>query len=637
MVRNSEKHSKLRASIEDLIRTFEEDENGLASKIFGSTTGPFTDFACSFISGFIDAPTKSVKEILCSDASLRARCFKLKREGFKRISKTLGEDIFMGGSIITKKDGEDGVQKITKQTVSPDFFKKITTMHREPEESLITNAEEKIEEDIYGASTDKSIIRQSLIDKAIVGLMPYQFGFFKKVEEFINNDSKSVFYYNLQGGYQCGKTTAINTILGWIINILANSDGSAGSDIMLFSKTQSALRRNVINRICATFGLTAPATNQTVWKVGKGLTIYLVTTALCSYHQIKGSSLRFMYIDEIDSVHPDVLDLLRTRLTGNFKVNGVSKTLFLSTNNPKSPNHFITKFLESDDVHQEIVSTRSNSFIDKDYLEKMINRCGGEGTNKTKVEVDGYSMNITTEHSVFPIDEDIMFIHDTIDSCVNQKCEEHKSNNSYDLLCKVCDGIRRSSEYGEVFKVSIGYDFGTAVQKSFVTVAFCRGISNNVTALALDELVYKGGHDNAFMKTHGLDALRDYKDQQFCTMIYEAQKLSPHVEVIIPHDCPHQVDYLEGLVRKYNLDCTIARTARKEKVIQEIDFMRSILQSGQLKISSHAPNLQQQLYDYQYDVVASEEHGEEKILKRNDHCVDALRYAIIGMKNEFSN
>ena len=64
-----------------------------------------------------------------------------------------------------------------------------------------------------------------------------------------------------------------------------------------------------------------------------------------------------------------------------------------------------------------------------------------------------------------------------------------------------------------------------------------------------------------------------------------------------------------------------------DSVLDGIRLVYTLINNGNLKINKRCKNLLKEMVSYSWDVKASE-RGEEKPIKQNDHCLDALRYVI---------
>jgi PBSX family phage terminase large subunit len=59
-----------------------------------------------------------------------------------------------------------------------------------------------------------------------------------------------------------------------------------------------------------------------------------------------------------------------------------------------------------------------------------------------------------------------------------------------------------------------------------------------------------------------------------------------------------------------------------------IELVSSIIEADMLRVMEHCTNTIGEFSSYRWDPKAQEERGEEKPLKQNDHCMDAIRYVI---------
>lgn len=66
---------------------------------------------------------------------------------------------------------------------------------------------------------------------------------------------------------------------------------------------------------------------------------------------------------------------------------------------------------------------------------------------------------------------------------------------------------------------------------------------------------------------------------------------------------------------------------KADSVLDGIRLVYTLINNGNLKINKRCKNLLKEMVSYSWDVKASE-RGEEKPIKQNDHCLDALRYVI---------
>lgn len=81
--------------------------------------------------------------------------------------------------------------------------------------------------------------------------------------------------------------------------------------------------------------------------------------------RLRGSSIKYCYGDEVTTWHPDVFDMLKSRLDKPYSV-------FDGTCNPASPRHWFKQFLESDaDIYQQAYTIDDNPFLDPAFVANL--------------------------------------------------------------------------------------------------------------------------------------------------------------------------------------------------------------------------------------------------------------------------
>lgn len=81
--------------------------------------------------------------------------------------------------------------------------------------------------------------------------------------------------------------------------------------------------------------------------------------------KLRGSSVKYCYGDEITTWHPDVFDMLKSRLDKPYSV-------FDGTCNPAGPHHWFKGFLESDaDIYQQAYTIDDNPFLDPAFVDNL--------------------------------------------------------------------------------------------------------------------------------------------------------------------------------------------------------------------------------------------------------------------------
>ena len=81
--------------------------------------------------------------------------------------------------------------------------------------------------------------------------------------------------------------------------------------------------------------------------------------------RIRGTSIKYCYGDEVTTWHPDVFDMLKSRLDKPYSV-------FDGTCNPDNPRHWFKQFLDSDaDIFQQAYRLDDNPFLDPVFVENL--------------------------------------------------------------------------------------------------------------------------------------------------------------------------------------------------------------------------------------------------------------------------
>ena len=81
--------------------------------------------------------------------------------------------------------------------------------------------------------------------------------------------------------------------------------------------------------------------------------------------RLRGASIKYCYGDEVTTWHPDVFDMLKSRLDKGYSV-------FDGTCNPDNPRHWFKQFLDSDaDIFQQAYSLDDNPYLDPAFVDNL--------------------------------------------------------------------------------------------------------------------------------------------------------------------------------------------------------------------------------------------------------------------------
>lgn len=81
--------------------------------------------------------------------------------------------------------------------------------------------------------------------------------------------------------------------------------------------------------------------------------------------RLRGSSIKYCYGDEVTTWHPDVFDMLKSRLDKPY-------SMFDGTCNPDNPRHWFKRFLDSDaDIYQQAYTIDDNPYLDPVFVANL--------------------------------------------------------------------------------------------------------------------------------------------------------------------------------------------------------------------------------------------------------------------------
>jgi len=87
--------------------------------------------------------------------------------------------------------------------------------------------------------------------------------------------------------------------------------------------------------------------------------------------RLRGSSIKYCYGDEVTTWHPDVFDMLKSRLDKPYSI-------FDGTCNPANPQHWFKRFLDSDaDIYQQAYRIDDNPFLDPVFVDNLKHEYSG--------------------------------------------------------------------------------------------------------------------------------------------------------------------------------------------------------------------------------------------------------------------
>ena len=175
----------------------------------------------------------------------------------------------------------------------------------------------------------------------------------------------------------------------------------------------------------------------------------------------------------------------------------------------------------------------------------------------------------------------------------------------------------------------IGIDYGQAN----ATVFLLAGLGSDNKLYILDEY-YHSGRVSPIQKSP-----RGYSKDYFKWKIKNGVDGMP-----VNHKYTYIDPSAKGFIRQLfedgerkirNANNTVRTKGNKIDELAGIELVSSIIDADMLRVLSHCTNTIGEFSSYRWDPKAQEERGEEKPIKQNDHCMDALRYICNGNRMMF--
>ena len=143
-------------------------------------------------------------------------------------------------------------------------------------------------------------------------------------------------------------------------------EGKEGLNVIL-GNTRETIRRNILLPMQTLYGAEYVGNlraDNSVEMFGQKV-FCLGADNMNRVDKVRGSSIKYCYGDEVTTWHPDVFDMLKSRLDKPYSV-------FDGTCNPDNPRHWFKQFLDSDaDIYQQAYTIDDNPFLDPAFVENL--------------------------------------------------------------------------------------------------------------------------------------------------------------------------------------------------------------------------------------------------------------------------
>lgn len=336
-------------------------------------------------------------------------------------------------------------------------------------------------------------------------------------------------------------------------------------DVMIVGVNRATIQRNVLYELYDLLGFPPPSSKSNETKL-YGRNVYFVgANDEGAVRSIQGSTLALAYVDEATCIPAPFWKMLQSRIS-------VPGAQLLATCNPEGPAHWLKK--EYIDRCEEIDLIYWTFLLDDNPV------LGEDYKNSLKKEYTGmwYKRYILGEWAVAH-----GLIYDAYD---HTNLYENRRNNPLYYVC--------------------GVDYGTSNATAAVMVAVCPKLWPQ---LSVEEEYY---YDSAKKGRSKTDAELADDLYQFCK----------HKNLRAIYVDPSAAS-LKVELRRHNLPVLDA----KHDILPGIQVVSKFIAGKNVVIHKSCTTLIDCLQSYCWDPKAADQ-GEDKPLKKRDHIMDSLRYAI---------
>lgn len=334
---------------------------------------------------------------------------------------------------------------------------------------------------------------------------------------------------------------------------------------MIIGVNRDTIQRNVLLELFKFLGFPCPSTKTTETKL-YGRHIYFVGAHdEGAVRRIQGSTLAFAYVDEATCIPAPFWRMLLSRLS-------LPKAQLFATCNPEGPAHWLKKeFLDRNEELHLIswsFALDDNPSLTKEYKDNL------------KKEYQGmwYKRYILGEWAV---------AHGLIYDC-------------YDDLNEFSNPLPAANYY------IVGIDYGTS---NATAAVLCAVSPKKWPQIRIEEEYYYDSQKKGRQKTDAelADDIRDFVQYKQVNAVY-----------VDPSAASLKIE-----LRNRNLPVLDANN----DVIEGIKITSKFISGKNLVIHKRCTTLRECIQTYSWDPKAADQ-GEDKPLKKREHIMDALRYAI---------
>ena len=369
-------------------------------------------------------------------------------------------------------------------------------------------------------------------------------------------------YANHRWNFKGGATRSGKTYLDfkWIIPLRIRERAGKDGLAVILGVTKSTIERNVLEPMRNLYGdklVGTISSDNTAWIFGEKC-YCLGAEKVSQVSKIRGASIKYCYGDEVADWSEEVFALLKSRLDKEY-------SCFDGTYNPKYPNHWLKRFLDSDaDIFSQVYTIDDNPFLPPSFVENLKKEYAGT------VFYDRYILGKWTlaEGLVYPMFGDSCIVQDIPDT-------------------------------GDYY---ISIDYGT--HNPFSAGLWC---VTKTEAVRIGEYYYCGREERKektpeeyYSEVKRLAGGRDIK----CLIV------DPSADAFIATVKKHHEFKVRGAVND---------------VLPGIQTTAEMIASGKLKIHESCEDAIREFALYRWD----EKAESDRVVKENDHAMDEIRYMVM--------
>lgn len=292
--------------------------------------------------------------------------------------------------------------------------------------------------------------------------------------------------------------------------------------------------------------------------------------------KLRGSEIKFCYADEVCDVHPDVFEMLKSRLS-------LPYSECHAACNPEGPRHYVKRFIDSArdggvDMFYQHYTIYDNPFLPPEYVRSLEAEYAGTVYYKRYI----HGLWAQAEGLVYPMFGRAVSVPTA-------------------FVSEALSGQRRLRQHDQALSI----DYGT--MNAFAAL---RWVRDGPTWWVADEWRYSGRDEGRQMT----DA--DYVD----AMVAFSEGMGPDVDVFVD---PSAASFIAAMH---------ADSRRGFRVIPAdnavADGIRDVavcLQTGLVRVAEGCSETRREADGY---VWADTPTGEDRPVKVEDHCMDAMRYFV---------